>query len=603
MFRRRWEPVDEPKRSGGKLYASLRRIFGLARPYRLQLGAAVGLTAVGAVVWLVVPLGIRELLDAVFERGDERLLNLLALGLLVLFLIQASVSFGGRYLLGTTGARIVADLRKMVFGHLTRLGLGYFSMQRTGELTSRLTNDVGAVRQAVTGSLVDLLSQSLSLIGSVALMVALNWRLSLAVFVVVPAVTVLARRLGKAMRKFARQVQDELAETTAVAEETLSAIRIVKAFAREEHARTRFGDATEDLFKTERQRVWIRSLYGALIGALFFSALVGIFWYGGTEVLADRLTAGDLVAFLFYAMNISRSVGSMSTLYATFNSAAGASERLFEVMDQIPEIVDQPGARPADAFSGAIRMEDVTFGYQEGRAVLREISFRVNAGETVAIVGPSGAGKTTLLNLIPRFYDPWKGRVLLDGQDVRTMTVLSLREQIAIVPQEVYLFNASVADNLRFGRQDATESQMREALRSANAEDFVDAIPGRLDAVIGERGATLSGGERQRLAIARALLRDAPILILDEPTSSLDSTSEGLIQEALDRLTAGRTTFLIAHRLSTIRHADRIMVVDSGRMVQTGTHETLVSQAGVYRELAARQFADRSAAQHEDGVA
>jgi subfamily B ATP-binding cassette protein MsbA len=578
-----------------RMWSALRRVFALARPYRGRLGLAVVLTAVGSLVWLIVPLGLRTLIDAVFEEGNRSLLDLMTIGLLVLFLVQAAVSFGGTYLLGTVGARIVTDLRRRVFDHLSRLDFGYFARQRTGELTSRLTNDVGAVREAVTHALTELLSQSLSLVGSLGLMVVLNWRLSAVVFLVVPGVTLLARKLGRAMRRFARTVQDQLADTTAIAEEAIAAIRVVKAFTREDHESGRYGDAAEALFGTERKRILVRASYSAAIGALFFSALVGIFWFGGTEVLADRLSAGDLVAFIFYAMNISRSVGGMSSLYATFSSVTGATERLFEVLDTHPEVQDRPGARPVGAVRGDVGFHGVGFAYVADRPVLHDVTFSVRAGQTVALVGPSGAGKTTLVHLIPRFYDPTEGSVTLDGVDLRDLRVESLRQRIAVVPQDLYLFNASVRENVRYGRLDADDRAIEEAVRDANAGGFVSALPDGLDTVIGERGITLSGGERQRVAIARALLRDAPLLLLDEPTSSLDSASEALIQEALDRLTAGRTTFIIAHRLSTVRHADLILVVENGRIVQSGTHDSLIAEDGLYGALAARQFRDEPA--------
>lgn len=597
--RRTDEDADRP--APDRLWAAMRRVFALARPYRARLSLAIVLTALASVVWLVVPLGLRTLIDAVFEEGNRGLLNIMAVGLLVLFLVQASVSFAGSYLLGISGARIVTDLRRRVFEHLARLDFAFFSRQRTGELTSRLTNDVGAVREAVTGALVDLLSQTLSLIGSLGLMLVLNWRLSTVVFLVVPAVTLLARRLGKAMRRYARTVQDQLAETTAIAEEALAAIRVVKAFAREEHEAERYGDAAEALFGTEKQRILVRSGYGAAIGALFFSALVGIFWFGGTEVLAARLSAGDLVAFLFYAMNIARGVGGMSRLYATFSSATGATERLFEVLDMRPDVQDRQDARPVGDVRGDIRFDDVMFAYESDRTVLHGVTFSVTAGQTVALVGPSGAGKTTLMHLIPRFYDPVGGAIFLDGEDLRDLEVESLRQSIAVVPQDLYLFNSSVRANVRYGRLDADDASIEDAVRSANADVFVDALPKGLDTVVGERGITLSGGERQRIAIARALLRDAPVLLLDEPTSSLDSASEALIQEALDRLTAGRTTFIIAHRLSTVRHADLILVLDEGRVVQTGTHDSLIAAGGLYATLAARQFRDDVSAPETSG--
>ncbi len=584
-------PAPEKKiRPPLALWKALRRIFVLSRPYRVRLYTAIGLTMLGSLVWLAVPMGLRELLDAVFQEGNRSLLNLLGIGLLALFLVQGVFSFGGSYLLGWTGARVVADLRQRVFEHLNRLGLRFFADQRTGDLTSRLTNDVNAIREAVTSALVELLTQSLMMLGSVVLMAVLNWRLTMLVFLIVPGVTVLARYFGLKIRALARQVQDDLAETTAIAEESLQAIRVVKAFVREPYEIARYNRAVEALFETGRRRVWISSLFGTLIGILFLTALVGIFWFGGTEVLAGRLTAGDLVAFIFYAFNIARSVGGMTRLYATFNGAAGASERLFELLAQTPEVLDAPGAVPLPSVQGAVHFEGVGFSYDDGQPVLSEVTFAAAPGQTIALVGPSGAGKTTLLNLIPRFYEPTTGRILIDGYNLRDVQLRSLRSQIAVVPQEVHLFNATIGENIRYGRLDATDAEVEAAARAANAHVFIETLPHGYATEVGERGVKLSGGQRQRLSIARALLKDARILLLDEATSSLDSASEALVQEALDRLMQGRTTFIIAHRFATVQHADCILVLEKGRLVQTGTHTELAASDGLYRRLAALQF-------------
>ncbi|MFQ5568725.1 MAG: ABC transporter ATP-binding protein [Rhodothermales bacterium] len=585
------------------LWKALRRIFALSRPYWGRLGLSIALTSLSALVWLVVPLGLRELLDAVFEAGDGSLLNRLALGLFVLFLLQAVFSYFGNYLLEWTGERVVADLRQRVYRHLHRLGLRFYADQRIGDLTSRLTNDVGSVRAAVTRALSELLTQSMMLIGSLALMVALNWRLSLLIFVVVPVATLAARYFGLKIRTLSRGVQDRLAETTAVAEEALSAIRVVKAFARGAHEVQRYADAVEDLFLTVRHKIRVTTFFSSTIGVLFLTALVAIFWYGGTEVLAARLTAGELVAFIFYAFNIARSVGGMSRLYAMFNSAAGASERLFELLDTAPEIQDALDAVALTAVQGAVRFEHVAFHYNPEQPILHDIDFAVQPGDTIALVGPSGVGKTTLLNLIPRFFEPTAGRILIDGYELRRVRVRSLRQQIAVVPQETHLFSTTIRENIRYGRLGASDEEVEAAAQAANAHDFIAVLPDGYEATVGERGVKLSAGQRQRVAIARALLKDARILLLDEATSALDAASEALVQDALERLMQDRTTFIIAHRLATVQHADRILVLDAGRIVQVGTHDELFAREGLYRELATLQFTDTDRAPRDTAEA
>ena len=583
----------EKRRPPQKLFAALGRILVFARPYRRRLVLALVLASLGSLVALVVPLGLRALVDAVFERGNAQLLNRLTGALVVLFLGQAVLSFFGQYLLKGTGERVVADLRQRLYAHLHRLSLDFFTKSRTGDLTSRLVGDVASVRTAATQALADLLTQSLSLLGSLALMMALNWRLSLVVLAVVPAVTGAAVYFGRRIRRLSRRVQDRLADTTAVAEEAIAAMRVVKAFARSGHEAQRYGEAIEELFEAARRKVLLSTGFRTLVGLLFFSALVGVFWFGGHEVLAGRLTTGDLVAFVFYAFNIARSVGGLSGLYTTFNSAAGASGRIFELLDEAPDVEEAPEAATLPPVEGQVRFEGVSFAYDPGVPVLSDVDFAAAPGETIALVGPSGAGKTTLMSLIPRFYDPQGGRVLLDGHDVRSVTLRSLRRQVALVSQEVHLFSASIRENIRYGRLEATDAEVEDAARAANAHDFIRSLRGGYDAAVGERGVRLSGGQRQRVAIARALLRRAPLLLLDEATSSLDAANEQAVQEALDRLMAGRTTFVIAHRLSTVQNADRILVLEKGRLVETGTHADLMARGGLYRDLAALQLGEQ----------
>jgi len=578
------------QRSVKSLWHTLKDIFGLSKPYRTRFWLATVSVLIGSAIWLTVPLGLRELLDAVFESENRSLLNLLAVGLFGLFLAQALFSFLGNYHLEWVGERAVTDLRKRVYKHLHRLGFRFYADRRLGEITSRLTNDVGSIRTALTDSLPQLFTITFSLTGSIALMVILNWRLSLVIFMTVPFITLATRYFGNRIRQLSRGIQDELANSTAIAEDALGAVRLVKAFVREEYEVKRYSTAVEELFVTARRKMVLTQFFWSGVGILFMSTLVIIFWYGGIEVLAGRLTAGDLVAFIIYALNISRSISQTSRLYAAINTAAGASERIFELLEEVPEIADASDAIPARDLRGEVRAEKIVFGYESDRPVLNGISFEAAAGETVALVGPSGAGKTTLLNLIPRFYDPQKGVIRIDNIDIRKFTTRSLREQISLVPQEVHLFGTSIGDNIRYGRLDATDSEVVQAAKDANAHDFIMETADGYNTMIGEKGVKLSGGQRQRLAIARALLKNPAILLLDEATSSLDSESEAQIQEALIRLMRSRTTFVIAHRLSTVQHADKILVLQDGEIVESGTHQQLMANSGLYSHLYALQF-------------
>ena len=578
------------------LLETLKDIFRLSLPYKTRFFSAVLLVVVGSAIWLTVPLGLRSLLDAVFEQENYALLNKLSLGLIGLFLTQAIFTFGGNYHIEWVGERVITDLRNSIYAHLQKLSFSFFANRRLGELTSRLSNDVGSIRVALTDSLLQIITISITMIGSVSLMVVLNWRLSLVIFLTVPVVTVATRFFGKKIRALSKNVQDKLADTTAIAEETLSAIRVVKSFTTEEYEINRYRQATEELFATSRHKIVLTQVFWAGVGLMFMGTLVMIFWYGGREVLSARLSAGDLVAFIVYALNISRSVGQASRLYTAVNTAAGASERLFELQQEKIEQdnkFNKNNSYSRKTIKGRVEFDQLCFSYEDGKQVLDTLSFEINDGQTVALVGESGAGKTTLLNLIPRFFNPTKGEIRVDGVSVNDWDLTNLRSFISVVPQETHLFGTSIYENIRYGKLDATKTEIEQAAIDANAHEFITQMSDGYQSLIGEKGVKLSGGQRQRIAIARAILRNPSILLLDEATSSLDSVSERQVQQALERLMENRTTLVIAHRLSTIQHADCILVLERGTLVESGTHEELLYKEGIYANLYELQFSEK----------
>ncbi len=446
------------------------------------------------------------------------------------------------------------------------------------------------VRAALTNNVATVLSQSLTFAGSLVLMLVLNWRLTLFILLLAPVIGAGGVIFGARLRKLSTTVQDQLADGTAMAEEALGEVRVVKAFTREPYEVKRYGDQMERTFDVTMRLTRVRAAFGPLITFLAFGALAGILWFGGREVLAGRLTGGALIAFLVYGINIAASIGSFTSLYGQLQEALGASRRIFELLDEQPEIKNSPTATTLPPLSGRVTFDDVSFAYPGAGAVLHHIQLEIQPGEVLALVGPSGAGKSTLFNLIPRFYDPTEGRVCADGNDLRGVTLESLRGQIGMVPQEIQLFGGTVRDNIRYGKLDAADAEVEAAALAANAAEFIARLPEGYDTLVGERGVKLSGGQRQRIAIARALLKDPRLLLLDEATSSLDSESEGLVQEALERLMLNRTTVIIAHRLSTVHKANRIAVLDSGQLVELGTHAELMAADKLYARLYRIQF-------------
>ena len=589
-----------PNRPKGRSIKNLRMVWGFALRYPGHIAIAALALLVAAAATSGVPYAFKLIIDKGFASGAATTRDLARWFEYLLLLVGVlAVATAVRYYnVSWLGERTVADIRLAVHRNLLRLSPGFFEENRPAEITSRITVDTTIIEQVVGTTVSIALRNCVLAIACVVILFALAAKLALLILVGAVLVVVPIAILGRRVRAISTRSQDRIADVGAVSSEVLAAMKIVQAFNQEARERSRFAGAVERVFSTAKRRILLRSLMTAIVISMMLGAITLIIWEGAVEVAAGRMSGGTIAAFVLYGGLLAGAFGNLSEVYGDLLRAAGASERLSELLNAEPEIraPAQPIALPEPP-RGALAFEHVTFHYPTRRdtSALNDFTLTVRPHERLAVVGPSGAGKTTIFQLAERFYDPQRGRVLLDGVDLKQADPADVRERIAMVPQETVIFAASARDNLRYGNWNASEEQLWQAARDAHAEDFLRALPEGLDTYMGEGGARLSGGQRQRIAIARALLRDAPLLLLDEATSALDAESERLVQDALDRLMADRTTIVIAHRLATVRAADRIVVMDQGQIVEEGTHATLSARGGLYARLARLQFEDRAA--------
>lgn len=572
---------------------TVKRLLNYIRPYlgRMSLGAfcMVGHSIMSLLmVWLFGNF-VDTLVYLLMEEG-LRPLHQAAFFMFLVFVFKGIFYYGQEYLTVQAGQRAIRDLRNDTYSHVQDLSLGFYQQHNTGQIISRLTNDMNEIQQVIIKGTLGVFERALTLAGALGLLFYLHWRLALFIVLIVPPIVLLFHRFSRRIRGVSRSLQQKMADLTHVLQETISGARIVKSFAMEEEEKKRFQRENEAHYRYHMKNAQLAAMLTPLVESCTAFAFVAVLWYGGVEVIRGFLTPGELMAFFGYLLTIGSPLKSLSRLAYVIQRALAAAERVFSLQDEVVEVQDCPGARDLQAVEGHVTFEGVSFTYPQSSFALKDIDLQAPSGYVLAIVGPSGAGKSTLMDLIPRFLEPQKGRILLDGQDISRLKQASLRQHMAIVPQDTLLFSTTIEENIAYGRPGATAQAIEDAARAANAHDFIQSLPQGYKTLVGERGNRLSGGEKQRIAIARALLKDPRVLILDEATSHLDPDSESLVQEALDRLMETRTTFVIAHRLSTVRQAHEILFLKEGQVLERGSHEELLANQGLYYDFYRTQF-------------